>query len=231
MCGGTIGCEPRKPPTCGLSPRVRGNRAAQGLTPPWAGSIPACAGEPAACHTSGAAVKVYPRVCGGTCYPCPTPSRSSGLSPRVRGNLMFLDKIRVDDGSIPACAGEPGAVASSGLTMTVYPRVCGGTAVFSLQDANDPGLSPRVRGNHTSVTQATARTRSIPACAGEPLRTASSWTVSAVYPRVCGGTSTGSPRREWRWGLSPRVRGNRRQYRIHPRRRRSIPACAGEPGS
>ena len=52
-----------------------------------------------------------------------------------------------------------------------------------------------------------------------------------VYPRVCGGTS--SRRRRpfppaW-WGLSPRVRGNRRKSNTIGRWLRSIPACAGEP--
>ena len=32
------------------------------------------------------------------------------------------------------------------------------------------------------------------------------------------------------WGLSPRVRGNRAGCQPVPHRRRSIPACAGEPG-
>ena len=51
-----------------------------------------------------------------------------------------------------------------------------------------------------------------------------------VYPRVCGGTwhiNRGQAPDE---GLSPRVRGNRVAAGEIEYLRRSIPACAGEPG-
>ena len=57
---------------------------------------------------SSSSTKVYPRVCGGTrslrLLIAPT-----GLSPRVRGNLLAgLPVTAVNQlGSIPACAGEP----------------------------------------------------------------------------------------------------------------------------
>ena len=35
------------------------------------------------------------------------PSATWGLSPRVRGNLVDQLKAKLDNGSIPACAGEP----------------------------------------------------------------------------------------------------------------------------
>ena len=50
----------------GLSPRVRGNPAAPPSMERRTGSIPACAGEPAAPGGSGTTWWVYPRVCGGT---------------------------------------------------------------------------------------------------------------------------------------------------------------------
>ena len=49
------------------------------------------------------------------------------------------------------------------------------------------------------------------------------------YPRVCGGTSIASAMAALTAGLSPRVRGNRRRGRASLGRRRTIPACAGEP--
>ena len=50
-----------------------------------------------------------------------------------------------------------------------------------------------------------------------------------VYPRVCGGTSRRGCRPIRGWGLSPRVRGNRRPAAAPGHRGGSIPACAGEP--
>ena len=73
------------------------------------------------------------------------------------------------------------------------------------------GLSPRVRGNLILPFVAAVPDRSIPACAGEPLRTRAKFDDWGVYPRVCGGTEDHSPQQPFREGLSPRVRGNRTQ--------------------
>ena len=91
------------------------------------------------------------------------------------------------------------------------------------------GLSPRVRGNLRSGDGQRRQRGSIPACAGEPSPQQSGTGIEPVYPRVCGGT--GSPRRPERPGtsLSPRVRGNRPWFGAAIPRKRSIPACAGEP--
>ena len=71
----------------------------------------------------------------------------SGLSPRVRGNPDG-PHIRVEqDGSIPACAGEPAGQANKNSLPRVYPRVCGGTIAVESDDHLADGLSPRVRGN------------------------------------------------------------------------------------
>ena len=71
--------------------------------------------------------------------------------------------------------------------------------------------------------------RSIPACAGEPVRDAQGPGQDAVYPRVCGGAL--APRRHpiTMEGLSPRVRGSPPGRGVGKGRLGSIPACAGEP--
>ena len=70
----------------------------------------------------------------------------------------------------------------------VYPRVCGGTVRCGAAGAAYRGLSPRVRGNLAKEDIPGVNSRSIPACAGEPRRRATSCSNSGVYPRVCGGT-------------------------------------------
>ena len=112
---------------------------------------------------------------------------------------------------------------------SVYPRVCGGTAAVFRALTIRLGLSPRVRGNRYRPWPDDSIQRSIPACAGEPL-TPSAWiSWTRVYPRVCGGTWNGDGTAVWPAGLSPRVRGNRRDNRWRRRPAGSIPACAGEP--
>ena len=71
--------------------------------------------------------------------------------------------------------------------------------------------------------------RSIPACAGEPAAGADGGGPGGVYPRVCGGTPLTAQYAAIAGGLSPRVRGNPPRRRRCQQKRRSIPACAGEP--
>ena len=214
----------------GLSPRVRGNPAAAISASVVIGSIPACAGEPG--RQSGAPRRrmVYPRVCGGTIR-CPSDRPSTaGLSPRVRGNRRDQPPPPALAGSIPACAGEPVVTRVFCRYGRVYPRVCGGTVFRALDIFTEWGLSPRVRGNPEPPYSPAPFCGSIPACAGEPRLAVAGIVGLRVYPRVCGGTGGGWQLRRWRWGLSPRVRGNPARTALDPSDLGSIPACAGEPG-
>ena len=229
MCGGTLGAIDSRPLGPGLSPRVRGNRGAVVDALDEVRSIPACAGEPPGGADDRLAQKVYPRVCGGTRRGGGRRGLLGGLSPRVRGNLMWVVSGIGCLRSIPACAGEPGGVLSWRGKAGVYPRVCGGTAGDRAACAANRGLSPRVRGNPLTAAHHPSRRRSIPACAGEPHRCEPPAPARGVYPRVCGGTLGVNGHRGHRVGLSPRVRGNRTQPSGRAALIWSIPACAGEP--
>ena len=73
------------------------------------------------------------------------------------------------------------------------------------------------------------RMRSIPAGAGEPLRSRPSPGSALVYPRWRGGTLPSRYNGVTMYGLSPLARGNPLRPGNRPRRGRSIPAGAGEP--
>ena len=235
--------------TRGLSPRVRGNPGERIMGYVFIGSIPACAGEPVADGLMGDVEEVYPRVCGGTLPSAPArrtnavyprvcgrtgwtlrrPRYIPGLSPRVRGNLRPGSQADQQRRSIPACAGEPIILSPVGRRWRVYPRVCGGTSALEMSRLYSCGLSPRVRGNPSSIASSRTLPGSIPACAGEPSQYPHRRYAGEVYPRVCGGTVVVRQSRVSEGGLSPRVRGN--HYCRKPQRAaaRSIPACAGEP--
>ena len=168
-------------------------------------------------------------MCGGTPRRRASRSVSSGLSPRVRGNLDALGHFGEAHGSIPACAGEPHPNRPSDGLERVYPRVCGGTSRTKGHRGASTGLSPRVRGNPDCRRGRRYRKRSIPACAGEPRGRRVTEARPRVYPRVCGGTPIADAGGAIGKGLSPRVRGNPTLWLARPERDRSIPACAGEP--
>ena len=230
VCGGTSGPRHRTGHHRGLSPRVRGNLPAP-VCWVWTGrSIPACAGEPRGIQGRRGGQGVYPRVCGGTARLAIMPSSTAGLSPRVRGNLTFLQTHTTDIRSIPACAGEPSISVLVARVTAVYPRVCGGTMDIAEPQVIQAGLSPRVRGNRPRRPPYARTGRSIPACAGEPAQGILGLARGKVYPRVCGGTVIGMVGQPAAGGLSPRVRGNPIGGRRSVGWDRSIPACAGEPG-
>ena len=190
VCGGTLREMDDLAERQGLSPRVRGNPAGAAHQAATPRSIPACAGEPAACTASNSSRMVYPRVCGGTKFRLRRRLPGRGLSPRVRGNPVGDLVVSYRVGSIPACAGEPPTPSANTGQAAVYPRVCGGTA--------------------QGYAGALVTVRSIPACAGEPRCMGCAWRCGPVYPRVCGGTRVGGQDDRPARGLSPRVRGNRR---------------------
>ena len=129
VCGGT-GLRAARPwGRAGLSPRVRGNRQCCRERHNQGRSIPACAGEPPPRSASPSRPPVYPRVCGGTPTVRGPIPRSSGLSPRVRGNPCESCLWWIPARSIPACAGEPRLVSNIAAQAWVYPRVCGGTSL------------------------------------------------------------------------------------------------------
>jgi len=130
----------------GLSPRVRGKHFILCCHIPSLGSIPACAGETVSQSKIRLPQGVYPRVCGGNLVRLDGISDVDGLSPRVRGKPALLDYKTKKHRSIPACAGETQNAVSICVSITVYPRVCGGNIWHYAKLSDGPGLSPRVRG-------------------------------------------------------------------------------------
>ena len=153
----------------------------------------------------------------------------TGLSPRVRGNLIRWAAPRPTRWSIPARAGEPAHPALGQVGFTVYPRACGGTFASAGGGFSFSGLSPRVRGNRASDSSDNRYSRSIPARAGEPPGPRAYRNCPEVYPRACGGTASTKASRLLPNGLSPRVRGNLDDTKPVGKLAGSIPARAGEP--
>ena len=131
--------------------------------------------------------------------------------------------------SIPARAGEPRSLIVSNVTISVYPRACGGTASRCGSLPPPAGLSPRVRGNPVLDRLEQSFLRSIPARAGEPRVVGIRRRLAGVYPRACGGTPSSAVILARAAGLSPRVRGNPQPHQHVGLAGGSIPARAGEP--
>ena len=91
----------------GLSPRGRGNPRPTIEQAGGQGSIPAWAGKPTAASHALQRARVYPRVGGETGKVFMEIGDNRGLSPRGRGNLVYVGALHMAAGSIPAWAGKP----------------------------------------------------------------------------------------------------------------------------
>ena len=91
----------------GLSPLTRGNQCQCIGIGPWAGPIPAHAGQPGASWIIWLMHRAYPRSRGATATRYRVSWLPRGLSPLTRGNLSFMRGPARPRGPIPAHAGQP----------------------------------------------------------------------------------------------------------------------------
>ena len=96
----------------GSSPRVRGTRVDLVRKRPRAGIIPACAGNTKIGYHSALRCRDHPRVCGEHPRQRYYTTTQPGSSPRVRGTLLRNKAPILEEGIIPACAGNTRAVGS-----------------------------------------------------------------------------------------------------------------------
>ena len=180
--------------------------------------------------TSGWMVtRVYPRPRGGAARSARMRACETALSPPTRGSRYHECGCGALQGSIPAHAGEPKAVAARVIADTVYPRPRGGARETVLDTFITRGLSPPTRGSHVPRIRESTILGSIPAHAGEPRTRRSGRPSSRVYPRPRGGALVTIRANLVAWGLSPPTRGSRTIAISDPPSLRSIPAHAGEP--
>ena len=171
----------------------------------------------------------YPRSRGGTRFLRCQSTPELGLSPLARGNPgggVFSD---MEDGPIPARAGEPFWSFENEIEIWAYPRSRGGTKISHLSPAASLGLSPLARGNPIPWGFVIISPGPIPARAGEPSPNNTIKCFLRAYPRSRGGTRRSCFRACRRSGLSPLARGNHRAAADCDAFARPIPARAGEP--
>ena len=231
VCGEAGGSDGVVDGASGPSPRVRGSHGRPCGSHLRRGSIPACAGKPAAPTASLTMLRVHPRVCGeasATSRPCRT---CTGPSPRVRGSRRYPSIPDSAGGSIPACAGKPHNGQHHQADRRVHPRVCGEALAPGRLRGSHLGPSPRVRGSLNWICRGHPYAGSIPACAGKPPFESRRCSAEGVHPRVCGEASMAAVPSVAVRGPSPRVRGSPARTSARDSRTGSIPACAGKPFS
>jgi len=196
-------------PNRGRSPRARGSPKLPGQPCARAGSIPACAGKPAACTSAGCPPGVDPRVRGEAFIRSLDEAAGVGRSPRARGSRLEPERDGAAGGSIPACAGKPAGAGPGGTRSGVDPRVRGEAVHRTVSPSDFRGRSPRARGSLIEHELELDAAGSIPACAGKPPSARRSGSSRRVDPRVRGEAWWFTSDSRAISGRSPRARGSR----------------------
>ena len=170
----------------GSSPHVRGTLIRACSDAMVKGFIPARAGNISISPSWSRAAPVHPRTCGEhTCRPFTT-SAGIGSSPHVRGTSERGQVLDAVCRFIPARAGNIDIPRRSRAPRSVHPRTCGEHRIHKTFCKHCIGSSPHVRGTSGGSRLPLAKSRFIPARAGNIRSSVCRHRVCAVHPRTCG---------------------------------------------
>ena len=211
----------------GSSPRARGTPSRAVVQDPKSRIIPACAGNAARSSPRRTITADHPRVRGERMSTDAAPPKGSGSSPRARGTPprrpQRLASLRI----IPACAGNARRYSARNRTNSDHPRVRGERAAQRVRRGRERGSSPRARGTRDHRHAIAFVGRIIPACAGNAFPGSPPSVAGADHPRVRGERVTTRLNAKTPRGSSPRARGTRLMRGGRTSDTRIIPACAG----
>ena len=151
----------------------------------------------------------HPRVCGEHDFYCPHSPRTTGSSPRMRGTRTPASRESVQNGIIPAYAGNTSLSGNLEDFGGDHPRVCGEHVRNDRAIEARAGSSPRMRGTRDTLGGAVRPPGIIPAYAGNTKGFGKFRVHTGDHPRVCGEHKHGVERGHLRAGSSPRMRGTR----------------------
>ena len=130
----------------GSSPRMRGTPHTHNISIPSLGIIPAHAGNTLQICGPGCLAWDHPRACGEHITPNPFANAILGSSPRMRGTLACVPRLKVRTGIIPAHAGNTHGFVVSVPQVQDHPRACGEHHSGACGNSHTLGSSPRMRG-------------------------------------------------------------------------------------
>ena len=175
------------------------------------GIIPAYAGNTTKQTLKGVLDKDHPRVCGEHPFIASSTALAMGSSPRMRGTPQTPPKTALNDGIIPAYAGNTTYRSNDPQTGRDHPRVCGEHDPIWRRETRYEGSSPRMRGTQGQADRGRHE--------------------EMDHPRVCGEHSRYQTKKTAMAGSSPRMRGTPDEDADERAERGIIPAYAGNTGA
>ena len=191
------------------------------------GSSPLARGTRATRRRPRDATSVHPRSRGEHWSAPGAEAAWAGSSPLARGTLRGHARPRSHPRFIPARAGNTLRRLRGPEPPPVHPRSRGEHRQIGWSTGVVPGSSPLARGTRAPRPTGRARSRFIPARAGNTLRPALGPRRAAVHPRSRGEHDAPAGRADRPAGSSPLARGTLSDALTIQQVRRFIPARAG----
>ena len=207
VCGEHLEPSPVQNSTAGSSPRMRGTPVSLSSIVNTRGIIPAYAGNTLAAQSSKSSTGDHPRVCGEHLSAMSFVVFIGGSSPRMRGTLSTVNWSIRDRGIIPAYAGNTWNRCFGITSVWDHPRVCGEHSKNMLDECEERGSSPRMRGTLPQIPCVTHGVGIIPAYAGNTQSGQSMFAAAWDHPRVFGEHTAIGDAVIDATGSSPRMRG------------------------
>ena len=217
----------QSPTEIGSSPHGRGTSPiccrrleSSRFIPAWAGNINRTGAD---CRSQ----PVHPRM-GGEHESFSLRTRATiGSSPHGRGTCIWGASGQIPHRFIPAWAGNMARPARPTWSPPVHPRMGGEHPWWTSRIRFHTGSSPHGRGTSLACLAQDALQRFIPAWAGNISPWSARRAPRSVHPRMGGEHCPASTMIRCRYGSSPHGRGTFGLHLLDFRRRRFIPAWAG----
>ena len=168
---------------------------------------PAYAGKRVFCLTKEQVYKDHPRLCGEKFIFRNTVLCSLGSPPPMRGKGFAAGVLMPTCGITPAYAGKSRALYAEAKNYEDHPRLCGEKGCWVLLRAVLRGSPPPMRGKVQNDRAKRTKARITPAYAGKSFRKTAVRHAIKDHPRLCGEKFSISPRRHFKTGSPPPMRG------------------------
>ncbi len=211
----------------GSSPRARGTAQPRRDDELHRRFIPASAGNGPHEPRAGARGPVHPRERGERSSGKVLRPLNHGSSPRARGTVQILCGPFALPRFIPASAGNGFRWPRRLWPAPVHPRERGERAVVATICTDCGGSSPRARGTDRRSRRTAAKSRFIPASAGNGRPPRVRRRACTVHPRERGERVSAPVAMRSNSGSSPRARGTGTRSHLDLTQPRFIPASAG----
>ena len=181
-CSSTLSLTPRR----GSSPHARGTPWKLQVGGAFSGIIPACAGNTFPLMISPPFGGDHPRMRGEHCSNRSFSSPCQGSSPHARGTHSGSPWVPLDQGIIPACAGNTWSRCRAHPSRRDHPRMRGEHLSTCSVTSAKKGSSPHARGTLVTGADVVLFPGIIPACAGNTVRTPWRSCHTRDHPRMRG---------------------------------------------